>query len=136
MQVFPNGDFSVRTSLVETFQSTMSECFIRTVRDMLGSAVTSEVCRVLERNGIPPRDIASRFDEVVEILTHSFGSSARVLVYKTVASLYEEYSVRPSFGFYDSLKDRVALLREKVISDLLKPRHSPSVDDSIYIATR
>jgi len=103
---------------------------------MLGSPVTNDVCRLLERNGIPPRDIASRFDEVVEILTHSFGSSARVLVYKTVASLYEEYSLRPSFGFYDSLKDRVALLREKVISDLLKPRHSLSVDDSIYIATR
>src|SRR5437764_15286669 len=110
MQVFPNGDFSVRTSLVETFQSTMSECFIRTVRDMLGSAVTSEVCRLLERNGIPPRDIASRFDEVVDSRTHSCGSSPRALAYKTVASLYERHSLRPSLGYDDSPQDRVRIL--------------------------
>ncbi len=126
----------MRTSLVEAFQSTMNECFLRTLHDMLGSAVTGEVCRLLEKSGVPPRDIALRFDEVVEILTRAFGSSARVLVYKAVASLYEEYSLRPGFGFYDSLRDKVSLLKEKVISDLLKPRHSPSVDDSIYIATR
>src|SRR5439155_26813293 len=99
MQVFPNGDFSVRTSLVETFQSTMSECFIRTVRDVFVSAVFSEVCRLLERNGIPPRDIASRLEEVVEILTHSVGRSARVLVYNRVDLLYKEYYFRPSLGF-------------------------------------
>ncbi|HEX9197642.1 MAG TPA: hypothetical protein VF906_07600 [Candidatus Bathyarchaeia archaeon] len=126
----------MRTSLVEAFQSTMNECFLRTLHDMLGSSVTGEVSRLLEKSGVPHRDIALRFDEVVEILTRAFGSSARVLIYKTVASLYEEYSLRPGFGFYDSLKDKVSLLKEKVISDLLKPRHSPSVDDSIYIATR
>jgi len=114
----------------------MNECFLRTLHDMLGSSVTGEVSRLLEKSGVPHRDIALRFDEVVEILTRAFGSSARVLIYKTVASLYEEYSLRPGFGFYDSLKDKVSLLKEKVISDLLKPRHSPSVDDSIYIATR
>ncbi len=126
----------MRTSLVEAFQSTMNGCFLRTLHDMLGSSVTGEVCRLLEKSGVPHRDIALRFDEVVEILTRAFGSSARVLIYKTVASLYEEYSLRPGFGFYDSLRDKVSLLKEKVISDLLKPRHSPSVDDSIYIATR
>jgi len=114
----------------------MNECFLRTLHDMLGSSVTGEVCRLLEKSGVPPRDIALRFDEVVETLTRAFGSSARVLVYKAVVLLYEEYSLRPGFGFYDSLRDKVSLLKEKVISDLLKPRHSPSVDDSIYIATR
>src|SRR6266540_6167458 len=128
--------FQMRATTVETFHSAMTERFLATTQDMLGSKVRSEICRFLERNGIPARDIAPRFDEVVEILTKVFGQSARVLVYKTVCSLYEEYSLRPGFGFYDSLKDKVSLLKEKVISDLLKPRHSPSVDDSIYIATR
>jgi hypothetical protein len=114
----------------------MNSIFNQTIQDMLGIAVREEVWKILERNKVPVREIALRFDEVVEILTSIFGNSARVLVYKTVVSLYEEYSQRPAFRFYDSLKDQVALLREKVVTDLLKPRHSPSIDDSIYITTR
>ncbi len=126
----------MRTTLIETFQATMNSIFNQTIQDMLGIAVREEVWKILERNKVPVREIALRFDEVVEILTSIFGNSARVLVYKTVVSLYEEYSQRPAFTFYDSLKDQVALLREKVVTDLLKPRHSPSIDDSIYITTR
>lgn len=48
---------------------------------MLGSVVRDEICRLLERNGVPAREIAPRLDEVVEILTKVFGRSARVLVY-------------------------------------------------------
>jgi hypothetical protein len=103
---------------------------------MLGTSVREEVWKLLERNRVPLPEIALRFDEVVEILTRIFGNPARVLVYKTVVGLYEEYSQRPGFTLYDSLKDQVALLREKVVTDLLKPRHTPSIDDSIYIATR
>src|SRR6266705_5589908 len=114
----------------------MNECFLRTLHDMLGSSVTGEVSRLQEKSGVPHRDIALRFDEVVEILTKAFGQSARVLIYKTVSSLYEEYSLRPGFGFYDSLKDQIALLKEKVVADLLKPKHSSNIDESIYIATR
>ncbi len=126
----------MHTTTVETFHSTLIACFLTTTQNMLGSEVKSEVCRLLERNGIPTRDIAPRFDEVVEILTKVFGQSARVLIYKTVSSLYEEYSLRPGFGFYDSLKDQIALLKEKVVADLLKPKHSSNIDESIYIATR
>jgi hypothetical protein len=126
----------MRTLLVETFQSTLNDCFIRTVQDMLGSRVTEELCELLKENGVPPRDIALRFDEVIGILTRVFGNSARVLVYKTVASLYEEYSQRPGFSFYDSLRDQVDLLKVKVVADLLKPRHFRGIDDSFYITTR
>src|SRR5579864_1979332 len=128
--------FSVRTTLVETFQSTLRDCFTGTLEDMLGVGVRDEVFRLLERSGVTLREIALRFDEVVEIVTRVFGSAARVLVYRTVANLYEEYSQRPNFTFYDSLKDRISLLREKVIADLLKPRHASNIDDSIYLTTR
>lgn len=126
----------MRTTLIETFQSTMIEIFTRTIQNMLGSGVRDEVVRLLEKNGVQRDDIALKFDEVVAILTRIFGASARVLVFKTVVSLYDEYSQSPSFGFNDSLKDKVAFLKEKVATDLLKPRHSPGIDDSIYIATR
>ncbi|MBO0887514.1 hypothetical protein J2P12_00275 [Candidatus Bathyarchaeota archaeon] len=122
--------------MIETFHTTLNKCFLTVTENMLGSAVRSEVCRLLERNGVSLNEIALRFDEVVEILTRSFGQSARVLVYKTVTSLYDEYSLRAGFGFYDSLKDQIAMLKNKVVSDLLKPRHSLSIDESIYVATR
>jgi hypothetical protein len=122
--------------MIETFHSTLTGCFLSVTENMLGSAVMSEVCRLLERNGVSLSEIAMRFDDVVEILTKAFGQSARVLVYKTVTSLYDEYSLRAGFGFYDSLKDQIALLKNKVVSDLLKPRHSLGIDESIYVATR
>lgn len=126
----------MRTTLVETFQTTLRDCFVVTLQDMLGVGVRDEVFRLLERSGITVREIALRFDDVVEIITRVFGSASRVLVYRTVVNVYEEYSQRPNFTFYDSLKDRVLLLREKVVSDLLKPRHTLSIDDSIYLTTR
>jgi hypothetical protein len=42
----------MRVSLVETFHFAMNECFIMTVRDMLGSSVTGAVCQMFEENGI------------------------------------------------------------------------------------
>jgi hypothetical protein len=45
-----------------------------------------------------------------------------------VTELYKEYSLRTDFAFGGSLKDQVALLREKVVGDLLKPKHYASID--------
>lgn len=113
----------MRTALVETFQATMQECFVTVVETMLGPQVKVEVIGLLERSGIAPREIAARFDDVVNVLTDAFGSSARVLVYKTVVELYSEYSLRPTFGFYDSLRDQISFLKERVMDELLKPKH-------------
>jgi hypothetical protein len=126
----------VRTTIVETFQSTLTDCFTVTLEDMLGLGVRDEVFRLLEKSGVTVREIAPRFDDVVEIITRVFGTASRVLVYRTVVSVYEEYSQRPNFTFYDSLKDRISLLREKVVADLLKPRHAFNIDDSIYLTAR
>ena len=126
----------MRTAIVETFQSTMNQCFTTVVEDILGRTVGAEILQLLERNGIQPSEISSRFDDVVEVLTKVFGEGARVLVFKTVTELYKEYSLRAGFTFGQSLKGQIALLKERVVTDLLKPRHYPSIDDSIYITTR
>ena len=114
----------------------MNQCFITVVENILGRTVKDQILNLLERNGILRSEISSRFDEVVQVLTVSFGECIRVLVFKTVTELYKEYSLRADFSFGESLKDQVALLKERVVSDLLKPSHSPSVEDSIHIATR
>ncbi len=88
---------------------------------------------VLSQNNIPRAEIGLRFDDVARVLTDVFGTSSRLLIYKTVVGLYEEYSVRANFGFYDSLKDQILFLRERVVADIMKPRHSAGIDDSIYL---
>lgn len=118
----------MRTTTEETFQSTMNRCFFAIVEDILGRTVREEIFKLLERNGIKASEISTRFDEAIEVLTRVFGTSANVLVHKTVIELYREYSLKASFAFGESLKDQVALLKEKVVGDLLRPRHYTSVD--------
>ena len=118
----------MRTAIAETFLSTMNQCFATVVEDILGRTVREEIFKFLERNGIKLSEISSRFDDVIEVLTRVFGNSARVLVYKTVTELYKEYSLRTGFAFGESMEDQVAVLREKVVGDLLKPRHYISID--------
>jgi hypothetical protein len=106
----------------------MNQCFTTVVEDILGRTVREEIFQLLERNGIKSTEISSRFDDVIEVLTRVFGISAQILVYKTVTELYKEYSLRTGFIFGESLIDQVAQLREKVVSDLLKPKHYTSID--------
>jgi hypothetical protein len=119
---------SVRTTIAETFQSTMNQCFAIVIQDILGRTVKEEIFDLLEKNGIKPSEISSRFDDVIEVLTRLFGISAQVLVYKTVTELYKEYSLRTGFAFGESLRGQVDLLRGKVVGDLLKPRHYTSLE--------
>ncbi len=110
----------------------MQECFVSVVDNMLGPKVREEVLRLLERRGISLGEISGRFDDVVTVLSEAFGNSARVLVYKTVVELYSEYSVRAGFSFYDSLRDQIMFLKERVMSDLLRPKQLLSID-SFYV---
>ena len=124
----------MRSDIIETFQGTIVDCFSRTLENLFGGPVKEQLMRVLAEHKIPRSEVGARFDDVAMVLTDVFGSSSRLLVYKTVVDLYEEYSVRASFGFYDSLRDQILFLRERVLADIMKPRHSASVDDSIYVA--
>ena len=123
----------MRSDIIETFQGTLVQCFSLTLEILFGRPVKEQLMRILAEHKIPRSEIGARFDDVAKVLTDVFGSSSRLLVYKTVVGLYEEYSVRTNFGFYDSLRDQLLFLRERVLSDILKPRHVPSIDDSIYI---
>ena len=124
----------MRSDIIETFQGTIVDCFSRTLENLFGGPVKEQLMRVLAEHKIPRSEVGARFDDVAMVLTDVFGSSSRLLIYKTVVELYEEYSVRASFGFYDSLRDQILFLRERVLADIMKPRHSASVDDSIYVA--
>jgi hypothetical protein len=106
----------------------MNQCFTHVIEDIFGRTVKEEIFQLLQRNGIKPTEISSKFDDVIEVLTRVFGNSARVLVHMTVTGLYKEYSLRTGFAFGESLREQIALLREKVIGDLLKPRHYTSID--------
>jgi len=123
----------LRADIIETFQATVVQCFSTTLENLFGRPVKEQMMRILAEHKIPRSEIGARFDDVAKVLTDVFGSSSRLLIYKTVVELYEEYSVRATFGFYDSLRDQILFLRERVLADIIKPRHSPTVDDSIYI---
>ena len=123
----------MRADIVETFQRTLVQCFSLTLENLFGIPVKEQLMRILAEHKIPRSEIGARFDDVAKVLTDVFGSSSRLLIYKTVVELYEEYSIRATFGFYDSLRDQILFLRERVLADIIKPRHSSTVDDSIYI---
>jgi len=123
----------LRADMIETFQATVVQCFSTTLENLFGRPVKEQMMRILAEHKIPRSEIGARFDDVAKVLTDVFGSSSRLLIYKTVVELYEEYSIRATFGFYDSLRDQILFLRERVLADIIKPRHSSTVDDSIYI---
>jgi len=123
----------LRADMIETFQGTLVQCFSQTIENLFGRPVREQLIRILAEHKIPRSEIGARFDDVARVLSEVFGASSRLLIFKTVVELYEEYSVRVTFGFYDSLKDQILYLRERVLADIIKPRHSPTIDDSIYI---
>jgi len=124
----------LRPDIIETFQGTIVQVFSQTLENLFGRPVREQMMRILAEHKISRAEIGARFDDVAKVLTDVFGSSSRLLIYKTVVELYEEYSVRATFGFYDSLRDQILYLRERVLADIIKPRHSPTIDDSIYIS--
>ena len=126
----------LRADLIETFQATIVHCFSQTIENLFGRPVKEQLMRTLGEHKIPRSEIGARFDDVAKVLADVFGASSRLLIFKTVVELYEEYSVRATFGFYDSLRDQIMFLRERVLADIIKPKHSPGIDDSIYITAR
>ncbi len=83
----------MRTALVTTFHDTVNICF-DSVLETMGTSVRDVVHGRLTNRGIPPSDISTRFDDMVEILYESFGGAARVIVYKTMVELYQHWFPR------------------------------------------
>jgi len=88
----------------------------------MGSSVRDVVYDHLRRKGIPESEIPAQFDDVVRVLNESFGGSARVIVYKTLVELYQQYSMRVDFTYQESLRDHMSMLRERVVVDHILPR--------------
>lgn len=94
----------------------------------MGSTVRDVVYDHLEKSGVPRSDISEKFDDVVRILTESFGGSARVIIYRTIVELHQQYSMRANFTYQDSLRDHLSLLRERVGTDHLVPKRAQLED--------
>ncbi len=116
-------DRLLRASTVEAFHETISYCFNKVLQEMLGGPVRDELFNLLERSSIHRTDVPVRFNDVIRLLTRAFGASARILIYRTVVELYQEYSQRPDFSYEDELNYQIELLKTKVLADLIRPRH-------------
>jgi len=88
----------------------------------MGPTVRDVIYDLLGKEGIEQSEISSRFDDVVVILTDSLGASARVIIYRTMTLLCQEYQMRADFSYQESLRDRMALLRDRVVADHLYPK--------------
>ena len=120
----------MRTPLVTVFHDTLNYCFA-SVLETMGTSVRDVVYDHLAKNGISRSDISNKFDDVVRILTESFGGSARVIVYKTIVQLHQQYSMRANFTYQDSLRDHLTLLRERVGTDHLVPKRAQLEDPTL-----
>ena len=113
----------MRAPLETFFHDTVSYCFNMALEGM-GETVRDVIIAHLGQRGIPKAEISTRFDDVVKVLTDTFGTSARIIIYRTMIELYKEYSLTAEFTYQDSLRDRFILLRDRVLADHLMPRHS------------
>ncbi len=111
----------MRAPLTTLFYEAMNACFESALEGM-GSTVRDVIYDFLERKGVNRADIASRFDDVVQILTNTFGGSARIIIYKTVVELHKEYSLSPNFTYQDSIRESLNILKDRVVMDHLTPR--------------
>jgi hypothetical protein len=98
----------------------------------MGTSVRDVVLSRLDKFGIPSSEISTRFDDVVRLLNESFGGSARIIVYKTIVDLHQQYSMRADFTYQDSLRDHLDLLRERVITDHMIPKRVQRDDDVLF----
>src|SRR2546425_8747502 len=111
----------MRTQISTLFHETVNDCF-RNALDGMGPTVREVIYDLLAKKGIEQSEISSRFDDVVAVLTDSLGASARILVYRTMTLLCQEYQLRADFNYQDSLRDRMVLLRDRVVADHLYPK--------------
>src|SRR2546425_1388695 len=121
---------ALRSPLTEIFYETLGYCFGKALLETLGPTVQATVYDLLGRSGIKREEVSNRFDDVVAALTKSLGACSRVMVHRTVVEMFKEYSQRLDFSYTDSLRDRLALLKETVVANHVLPHRLR--DDSAF----
>jgi hypothetical protein len=106
---------------VDIFYESLGYCFGKPLTETLGPAVQAAVYDLLGRTGIRREEVSNRFDDVVQALTTSLGACSRVVIHRTVVEMFKEYSQRLDFSYTDSLRDRLALLKETVVANHVLP---------------
>lgn len=119
----------MRGTLIETYFETLDYCFDTVLGDMLGGGVRDTIFQILEKKGIPRREISTRFDDAVEVMINVLGVCSRVVVLRTIAEMCKQYSQRMDFSYQDSLRDRLSLLKESVVANHLVPRRASTTSD-------
>ena len=110
----------MNTNLMPSFQLAVDYWFDRVLQGM-GQPIRDWIYDYLGKKGIHRKEIPTRFEEVVKTLLERLGTSARVIAYRTIVELYKEFALPPNFEYDDSLPDRFVYLRERVVSDRLRP---------------
>jgi hypothetical protein len=119
----------LRKSVAEVFEDTLNNLLSEALEATLGPNVRDEVYSVFGRRGITKRNVPSQFDDVVSILSDTFGVlGAKVIVYKAIAELHREYSQATDFAFTGTLRDKLLMLYELVVSKHIWPRHMEDAD--------
>lgn len=103
------------------FQESVGYCFDSAL-ESIGNPIRDWVYDFLEKRGIQREEIPARFEDVVKTLLDRLGTSARVIAYRTMIQLYQQFSLSPDFDYQDSLADRFALLKDRVMTDRLYPK--------------
>jgi hypothetical protein len=126
-------EYVLRSSLIDIFYETLGYCFNKVLLETLGPAVQTSVYDLLRRSGIKQEEASIRFDDVVQSLTTALGTCSRVIVHRTAVEMFKEYSQRLDFSYTDSLRERLALLKEAVVANHVLPRrlHDQSQFDSV-----
>lgn len=125
----------MRGTLIDTYYETLDYCFDTVLGDMLGGGVRDTIVQILEKKGIPRREISTRFDDAVEVMINVLGACSRVIVLRTIAEMCKQYSQRMDFSYQDSLRDRLSLLKESVLANHLVPRRASTTADLEGAAT-
>lgn len=111
----------MRGLIANYFQESVGACFDSALESM-GGNIRDWVYEFIEHKGIPRTDIPSRFEDVMKTLLERLGTSARVIAYRTMTGLYQQFGLNPDFAYDESLIDKYSLLKERVVTDRLYPK--------------
>ena len=111
----------MRGLITSYFQESVGYCFDSALESM-GGNIREWVYEFIEHKGIQKTDIPTRFEDIMKMLLERLGTGARVIAYRTMTGLYQQFGLNPDFAYDESLIDKYGLLKERVVTDRLYPK--------------